>query len=798
MKGAILSNNLIPQEMLAYLPARSGQEAVRLLLDIIDNSRLTQNDLFMLQADIEAAYDTLSKDYLFSLFEHMNFPCTFIKRVKILLHNNVAQLIANDHTIGHINISSSLGQGDPFSVLGFNIGILPLILAISKSTGPIAFPISIKLHNLRHSSLNHSHSCTTPCVNFADDNISFLNSMQHIPLLLRVYKDFEHLSNLKINISKTILAANRQLTIAERKVAIELGFKNSNISTEITFLGHNININRCFEEKVDKSELVNNITHKVTNVCDRMSKFYFSNHARELIISTYVNSVCTYKMLPFTFNKTSLKEPQKIMDSFVIRSSPYTKGNQRYLSSKDGGMGCISLFHHAKASSQFWIKKLINGNSIANRCIHYALATINLEPKDLIYAAKWELKIISYFLKNNLGLIFWAEIVLRLDEFRQAINSAAGQTDHESEMLTHIQNKNISNRIINYFKTNYSIKYLKGIPSILDPTWRPIIYFYTQKIHLINSKHNILSLASIKENIPDITMSQYEHLCASLIDYRPKIANNILSKIKPDFLTESLKFNIRKGLTSKIYNSLISNITQSDFSAPAKWDKLGFGYSKNLIQQAAKVIHKLKLPTKYKSKLYKHNLVGYKNITLLHKLGYTDSTQCSFCKQDQIDYAHIFFDCPVSQFLLSIIEDQLYKTIQLSIKISVHLVNMFYLPNKIDTNKKQFLFNLIGSYKVNMHNYYHKHLPIYNPLDESRIILLYNGILKDCRILNSSFNRFKILKIRPTSYSTGQDSMSLMSFFSHANLTPVITYTSTPIGTNDQLSEELINILDKI
>ena len=251
-------------------------------------------------------------------------------------------------------------------------------------------------------------------------------------------------------------------------------------------------------------------------------------------------------------------------------------------------------------------------------------------------------------------------------------------------------------------------------------------------------------------------------------------------------------------MTSKIYYSLLTNITQSDFSAPAKWDKLGFGYSKNLIQQAAKVIHKLKLPTRYKSKLYKHNLVGYKNITLLHKLGYTNSTQCSFCKQDQIDYAHIFFDCPISQFLLSIIEDQLFKTIQLSIKISVHLVNMFYLPNKMDTNKKQFLFNLIGSYKINMHNYYHKHLPIHNPLDESRIILLYNSIINDCRILNSSFNRFKILKIRPTSYSTGQSSMSLMSFFSQANLTPIITYTSTPIGTNDQLSEELINILDKV
>ena len=108
-----------------------------------------------------------------------------------------------------------------------------------------------------------------------------------------MYKDFEHLSNLKINISKTILAANRQLTIAERKTAIELGFKNSNISTQITFLGHNININRCFEEKGDKCELINEITQKVTNVFDKMSKFYFSDHGRELITSTYVNSVCT-------------------------------------------------------------------------------------------------------------------------------------------------------------------------------------------------------------------------------------------------------------------------------------------------------------------------------------------------------------------------------------------------------------------------------------------------------------------------------------------------------------------------
>ena len=53
--------------MLAYLPGRSGQEAVRLILDSIDNARIRQADLFLLQADLESAFDSLSKPYLLSV-----------------------------------------------------------------------------------------------------------------------------------------------------------------------------------------------------------------------------------------------------------------------------------------------------------------------------------------------------------------------------------------------------------------------------------------------------------------------------------------------------------------------------------------------------------------------------------------------------------------------------------------------------------------------------------------------------------------------------------------------------------
>ena len=84
--------------MLAYLPGRSGQEAVRIILDSIDNARIRQADLFLLQADLESAFDSLSKPYLISVLKKLNLPSIFLDRVSRLLNLNVANLFLNGHT----------------------------------------------------------------------------------------------------------------------------------------------------------------------------------------------------------------------------------------------------------------------------------------------------------------------------------------------------------------------------------------------------------------------------------------------------------------------------------------------------------------------------------------------------------------------------------------------------------------------------------------------------------------------------------------------------------------------------
>ena len=275
------------------------------------------------------------------------------------MNNNVANLFINGHTVGNINITSSIGQGDPFSVLAFNVGILPLTLDLMSTSKNNSFKIkSPTFPKYPMPSFDKEASYEVPLLSYADDNISLPESLDHIPPLLMVYKDFQGLSNLKINLSKTVLAANRKLTISEIRLVIEMGFQYDKITTEISFLGHNINLNRCFDTNVDKSILIDDISERLNKTCTFMNKFHFSEHAKEIIVNTYINSVCTYRMLPFTFNKTQLIKPQKLMDAFVVGNSSYTKGNQRYLPSKLGGVGCIHLYSHAKASSQFWLKKL--------------------------------------------------------------------------------------------------------------------------------------------------------------------------------------------------------------------------------------------------------------------------------------------------------------------------------------------------------------------------------------------------------------------------------------------------------
>ena len=141
--------------------------------------------------------------------------------------------------------------------------------------------------------------------------------------------------------------------------------------------------------------------------------------------------------------------------------------------------------------------------------------------------------------------------------------------------------------------------YLKNYPSILDPQWRNFIYTYPHKLLLLNStfqfcntgSNSFLSLSNEKQELLRTIINEFGTLISR------QITPTDLINIKAPFLFYNLLFRTNRGLTSQIYCGLVTELAKDHFSAPTKWNKIGFGYSTSVIQKAASIIYHLKLPT---------------------------------------------------------------------------------------------------------------------------------------------------------------------------------------------------------
>ena len=77
LRGTLIKQEIMPEEMTAFLPRRSGNEAVRKILDIKENADATNQDLFILSADIAAAFNSIDRNYILDITERIKFPTKF-------------------------------------------------------------------------------------------------------------------------------------------------------------------------------------------------------------------------------------------------------------------------------------------------------------------------------------------------------------------------------------------------------------------------------------------------------------------------------------------------------------------------------------------------------------------------------------------------------------------------------------------------------------------------------------------------------------------------------------------------
>ena len=176
----------------AYIAGRFIGENTRLLFDTISYANENEIEGMILAADFEAAFESISWEYLRTVMAKMNFGSKFLKLIDFLYlnPNNYSRIMINGHLGPKIFLQRGIRQGDPSSGYLFDIAVEVLSSIINESN--------------KLSGVNISPDKQIRISQYADDTILLLDgSTKSLNGALDELINFANLSGLHINLEKT-------------------------------------------------------------------------------------------------------------------------------------------------------------------------------------------------------------------------------------------------------------------------------------------------------------------------------------------------------------------------------------------------------------------------------------------------------------------------------------------------------------------------------------------------------------------------------------------------------------------
>ena len=155
---------------------------------------LTEGQGGLVLFDFNAAFPSVSHDYMWEILGHTGAPTEFIRACRHLYVKNHHKLRAHGVVYESVDVKSGVRQGCPISPLLFLIAIEPLLTKLREEVP------------------------TTHFGAYADDIGAVVPSIsKDLPRIITIFEDFARISGLTINVGKTILIpARREFTEATK------------------------------------------------------------------------------------------------------------------------------------------------------------------------------------------------------------------------------------------------------------------------------------------------------------------------------------------------------------------------------------------------------------------------------------------------------------------------------------------------------------------------------------------------------------------------------------------------------
>ena len=127
--------DILPSSLVAYRKGNCRNRTLRYILDMKDIIIESKFQAYIIQYDLAAAQNTMSRNCAYACFEEMGVPEIHITLIKNLIEDNEANITKENTTIGKIKLETGIGQGNANSNVIFNIGNILIATVPSNIKG---------------------------------------------------------------------------------------------------------------------------------------------------------------------------------------------------------------------------------------------------------------------------------------------------------------------------------------------------------------------------------------------------------------------------------------------------------------------------------------------------------------------------------------------------------------------------------------------------------------------------------------------------------------------------------------
>ena len=206
------SSNIFSHNTYAYRKSFSIPDAILTLCTTIENIKLSNTKVCIIQTDIEAGFDSVSRSLIKKVLEKIGLPIPMIEKIFNLGKHAIAKLAVNLECLTNrsFKVSSGTAQGQASSVTLFNIAFYLFYLYINSepelfNTYKIILDTVDPVTGLFNESEVRSKLDMDTSISFSDDGLilAIYQGTHSITNILDLFKKFSTFSGLRISPAKS-------------------------------------------------------------------------------------------------------------------------------------------------------------------------------------------------------------------------------------------------------------------------------------------------------------------------------------------------------------------------------------------------------------------------------------------------------------------------------------------------------------------------------------------------------------------------------------------------------------------